>query len=83
MIRTGAGARIRRRRFLQSAAAIAAGGGLSSPALGQLCPVKEGTVCGRLWVFCNPWIRTALIISGGKMCLGFPSNARGAPSEGC
>jgi hypothetical protein len=54
MIRTAAGARIRRRWFLQSAAAIAAGGGLSSPVLGQLCPVKEGTVRDRLWVFCNP-----------------------------
>jgi hypothetical protein len=49
-----AGLKVHRRQFLQTAAAIAAGGGLSSFAFGQLCPVKEGTVRDRLWVFCNP-----------------------------
>jgi hypothetical protein len=43
-----------RRPFLRSAAGLAAGGGLSASALGDLCPVKEGTVRDRLWVFCNP-----------------------------
>ncbi len=54
MITTGSGSRIQRRRFLQSMAAITAGSGLPSFAFGQLCPVKEGTVRDRLWVFCNP-----------------------------
>ena len=43
-----------RRQFLQTAAGITAGHGLSSFAVSQVCPVKEGTVRDRLWVFCNP-----------------------------
>jgi len=54
MIMTKAALKMRRRQFLQTMAAITARGGLSSFAFGQLCPVKEGTVRDRLWVFCNP-----------------------------
>jgi hypothetical protein len=45
---------MRRRKFLQTAAGLTAGNALSSSALSQVCPVKEGTVRDRLWLFCNP-----------------------------
>jgi hypothetical protein len=45
---------MRRRQFLQTAAGLTAGYGLSSSALSQVCAVKAGTVRDRLWVFCNP-----------------------------
>jgi hypothetical protein len=45
---------VRRRQFLQTAAGLTAGNGLSSSALSQVCAVKAGTVRDRLWVFCNP-----------------------------
>ena len=45
---------MRRRQFLQAAAGLTAGNALSSSALSQVCPVKEGTVRDRLWLFCNP-----------------------------
>jgi hypothetical protein len=45
---------MRRRWLLQTAAGLTASYGLSSFACSQVCPVKEGTVRDRLWVFCNP-----------------------------
>jgi hypothetical protein len=43
-----------RRQLLQTAAGLTAGHWLSSVAFSQICPVKEGTVRDRLWLFCNP-----------------------------
>ena len=45
---------LNRRRFLKTAAALPAAGGLSSASFGQTCPAKEGTVRDRIWVFANP-----------------------------
>lgn len=46
------GLKMRRRRFLQTAAT--AGCGLSLPAFGQVVPPKPGTVRDKLWLFSNP-----------------------------
>lgn len=43
-----------RRTFLQSAAALAAGGAFSSGSFGQVCPAGDGTVRDRIWIFANP-----------------------------
>lgn len=71
---TEIGLKVHRRRFLQTAAGLTAGYGLSSSAFGQLCPVKEGTVRDRLWVFCNPinadfaYVRKRSVISPTRVC---------------
>jgi hypothetical protein len=39
---------------MQSATLMTASGGLGSLAFGQGCPVKDGTVRDRIWVFANP-----------------------------
>src|SRR5512132_3376949 len=54
MIVDRASSKTNRRRFLQTTTAVTVSGGLSSLALGQVCPVKEGTVRDRIWVFANP-----------------------------
>jgi hypothetical protein len=51
---TEADLKVRRRQFLQAAAALTTGCGFSFSALGQVCPAQPGTVRDRLWVFCNP-----------------------------
>jgi hypothetical protein len=43
-----------RRRFLQTAAALAGADRLSPRSFGQVCPAKEGTVRDRIWIFANP-----------------------------
>jgi hypothetical protein len=54
MIATRSSLGVRRRQFLQTAAAVTAGCRLSPSVFGQICPAKAGTVRDRLWVFCNP-----------------------------
>jgi hypothetical protein len=46
--------KMNRRRFLRATTAVTASCGLSSLALGQVCPAVEGTVRDRIWVFANP-----------------------------
>ena len=45
---------VSRRTFLQATAALSGAGALSTMALGQTCPAKEGTVRDRIWIFANP-----------------------------
>ena len=45
---------VNRRRFMQGATLMTASGGLGSLAFGQGCPVKDGTVRDRIWIFANP-----------------------------
>ena len=45
---------VNRRRFMRSATLMTASGGLGSLAFGQGCPVKDGTVRDRIWIFANP-----------------------------
>jgi hypothetical protein len=54
VITSGTALNLNRRRFLQAAATVTAGGGLSPFALGQTVPTTEGTVRDRIWVFANP-----------------------------
>jgi hypothetical protein len=45
---------VSRRTFLQTTAALSGAGALSTMALGQTCPAKDGTVRDRIWIFANP-----------------------------
>ena len=51
---TGAGLKVYRRQFLQTAAGLTTYCRFSLSAPGQVCPAQPGTVRDRLWVFCNP-----------------------------
>ena len=81
MKRAEAGFRMRRRRFLQTAAAFTASWGFPFSTAAQVCPAQPGTVRDRLWVFCNPvngdyeYVRKRSVMSPleGAVYLGVPN----------
>jgi hypothetical protein len=70
-----------RRRFLQTAAALAAGGGLPFSAVAQVCLPEAGTVRDKLWLFSNPTnadyrlLRKRSVMSPfeAAVCMGIPN----------